>query len=99
MKFRKHLRAENLIRCVRQFFQKTCDLHSKKAKISTFDCLMACFGVFSLKWRSLLVYEENLKAETTLHSFKSLYVLKNSWHYCTSRESRKEIYDWKVALR
>ena len=73
MKFRKHLRAEYLIRCVRQFFQKTCDLHSKKAKISTVDCLMACFGVFSLKWESLLVYEENLKAETTLHNFKSLY--------------------------
>ena len=73
MKFRKQLSASYLIRCTRQFFQKTCDLQSEKAKISTVDCVMACFAVFSLKWASLLHYEKNLKSATTLHNFKSLY--------------------------
>ena len=73
MKFRKHLSAECLIRRIRQFFQKTCNLQSENAKISTVDCLMACFGVFSLKWPSLLAYEENLKTKTILHNFASLY--------------------------
>ena len=46
---------------------------SRDCKVSLTDCLMACFGVFSLKWPSLLQYEINLKDSNLHKNFCRLY--------------------------
>ena len=46
---------------------------SKEPKISLTDCLMACFGVFNLKWPSLLQYEINLKDSSLRDNFCRLF--------------------------
>ena len=49
---------------------------SKEPKISLTDCLMACFGVFNLKWPSLLQYEINLKDSSLRDNFCRLFKIE-----------------------
>jgi hypothetical protein len=72
---RKDLCAAGMIKVVREKFIKIPETRkfSKKNNILLSDCLMACFAIFSLKWPSLLQYEEEKKDPTALKNLRNLY--------------------------
>lgn len=75
---RKELCAHGFIQQIRNKFIKISDprIFSRKNNISFVDCLLSCFAVFSLKWPSLLQYEEESKNPIVLKNFRDLYYIK-----------------------
>lgn len=67
--------GERLISRVKKSFEKITDkkTFSRETKISLRDCLMSCFAVFSLKWPSLLQYQENLSNDRIRENLQTLY--------------------------
>ena len=67
--------AQRFICAVQTQFTKIQDprTFSRDPQISFSDCLMACFGIFSLKWPSLLQYEKNLENKSLRDNFCKLY--------------------------
>jgi len=72
---RKDLCAEGLIKTIHNKFEKIADPRkfSKKSTISITDCLMSCFAVFSLKWPSLLRYDEEKNNPIIFKNLRDLY--------------------------
>ena len=72
---RKDLCASGLISAIYQKFLKIPDPKKfiRINSITLVDCLMSCFAIFSLKWPSLLQYEEEKKSPNILKNFKNLF--------------------------
>lgn len=89
----KDLCAEGLIKIIHKKFEKITDLKkfSKKNTISLTDCLMSCFAVFSLKWPSLLRYEEEKNNPVGLKNLKDLYQIQSPPSDTYMRERLDEI--------
>ena len=69
LKLRKHLNFDACIKKLRQDFEKTPDHRAKNASIPLADALMSCFAMFSLKYPSLLSFEEKWReAPFNLHT-------------------------------
>lgn len=49
----------------------------KPRTITLVDCLMSCFSIFSLKWPSLMKYQENIRQDTLVKNLKTLYGINN----------------------
>jgi hypothetical protein len=90
---RKDLCASGLIKAIHQKFTKIIDPRkfSKKSNISLRDCLMSCFAVFSLKWPSLLQYEEEEKDPIVLKNLQKLYLIQTPPSDTYMRERLDEI--------
>lgn len=70
---KKKLSADGMVKTLRKMFLKIEDKRvTKKCSITLTDALMSAFGVFSLKFPSLLQYEEKTEKRTTL---KNLFKL------------------------
>lgn len=71
--------GERLIRKAVGKFEKIKEkrVFPRGNKISLTDCLKACFAVFSLKWPSLLQYQENVKSTKIRASLRGLYKIKH----------------------
>ena len=72
---KKHLSASGLILAIYSKFLKISDpkKFTRTNSITLVDCLMSCFAIFSLKWPSLLQYEEEKKHPIMLKNFKNLF--------------------------
>ena len=89
---RQDLCASGLIQALHQTFTKIPDPKASKSKvISLTDCLMSCFAVFSLKWPSLLRYEEEKKNVAVLKNLQSLYRVSSPPSDTYMRERLDEI--------
>ena len=70
--FRKHLSAPDLIKEVRACFERIEDNGNGKAFFLS-DCLMSGFAVFSLKYPSLLQFDQGREDGLVRANLKSLY--------------------------
>ena len=74
---KKHLSAKGMLREMRSFFQNISQPKKKgagnKPTISLTDCLMSGLAIFSLKFPSLLQFDEAVTEGTIKHNLKSLY--------------------------
>ena len=70
--------ADRLLNAVKTKFKKVKDprTFTRSQKTTLVDCLMSCFGVFSLKWPSLLQYEIHTKDKILAENFSSLFKVK-----------------------
>jgi hypothetical protein len=66
-----------MLRKVRSVFEGISspprDSRGKKSKISLADCLMSALAMFSLKFPSLLQFDEASEEKTIRHNLKTLY--------------------------
>ena len=68
------LRAEDLIKVLRDDFSKVSDFRDPlRTEISMADCLMSGYGVHSLKFPSLLNFENEMKKKRNFSNLSSLY--------------------------
>ena len=74
---KKQLSAKAMLRKVRSVFEGISspprDSREKKSKISLADCLMSALAMFSLKFPSLLQFDEASEEKTIRHNLKTLY--------------------------
>jgi hypothetical protein len=71
---KKHVSMPSLLRRTRQQFAKIPDTESARERITLVDCLMSGLAVFSLKFPSLLQFDEDYHDEETLrHNLATLY--------------------------
>lgn len=64
---------DSLLRTVRQTFGEHCEKPSTTYPISTTDCLLSGLAMFSLKYPSLLQFDQERREEIICHNLKSLY--------------------------
>lgn len=90
---RKGLCAPGLIKIIHDSFSKIPDPQQfgRKVNISLLDCLLSCFAVFSLKWPSLLQYEQEVKNPYVLKNLHDLYLVKTPPSDTYMRERLDEI--------
>lgn len=84
-KSRKHLSADALFRLVRNGFSEIVDHRGESAEIPLQDALMSGFALFSLKWPSLLAYDE----KRTEGNLQSIYGIERA----PSDSAMREIID------
>lgn len=71
---KKHVSMPSLLRLTRQQFAKIPDTESSRERITLVDCLMSGVAIFSLKFPSLLQFDEDYHEEETLrHNLATLY--------------------------
>jgi hypothetical protein len=75
--FRKHLSLPSLLNLVRITFNSVPDHRSRKSKISIADTLMSGLAIFSLKYASLLKFDEAKEEQIIRHNLEKLYGIKN----------------------
>lgn len=68
LKSRKHLNADALIKDLHNFFSRVSDWRENDVTITIADALMSGFAVFSLKYPSLLAFDERRKTDENLKS-------------------------------
>jgi len=90
---RKDLCATGLIKAIHQKFTKITEgrQFTRKNNITLLDCLMSCYAVFSLKWPSLLQYEEEKKNPHILKNLQDLYLVKTPPSDTYMRERLDEV--------
>jgi len=95
---RKDLCASGLIKAIHQQFKKIEDpkKSSRKNIVTITDCLMSCFAVFSLKWPSLLQYEEEKKDLIVLENLRNLYLVGSAPSDTYMRERLDELEPEKL---
>ena len=76
---KKNLCASKFIKTLLHEFSKVRDPRQFVGvnRISLGDCLLACFAIFSLKWPSLLRYEQEKTDSKTLKNLENLYYIKS----------------------
>lgn len=74
IKVRKHLSADALFNTLRQSFSNIPEHRPGDIKISLPDTLMSAFAMFSLKYPSLLAFDERRKGD---HNLNSIYGIDN----------------------
>lgn len=76
-RLRKELCAESLFALVRKAFDTIKDPAVRRSEFSLTDCLMSGLAIFSLKYPSLLQFDQTQQEERTRHNLRTLYgVLK-----------------------
>lgn len=85
------LSCSSLNGIVRQAFSKIKDSEKRKRKISLADNLMSGFAVFSLKYPSLLQFDNYSDEEVIKHNLKSVYKIKNTPSDTQMRERLDEV--------
>jgi hypothetical protein len=71
---KKHVSMPSLLRRTRQQFAKVPDKESSRARLSLADCLMTGLAVFSLKYPSLLQFDDDYNSEEIIrHNLATLY--------------------------
>ena len=94
IKLRKHLNADALLGTIRQEFDKISDFRSSNSPppISITDSLMSAFAMFSLKFPSLLQFDQTRKdAGDELHNLQNIYGIENVPCDSRMREINDEI--------
>jgi hypothetical protein len=94
IKLRKHLNADALFATIRQEFDKIPDFRSSSnpSPISITDSLMSAFAMFSLKFPSLLQFDQTRKeAGDELRNLQNLYGVENIPCDSRMREINDEI--------
>jgi len=79
---KKQLSAKAMLGKVRSVFESIPpaprDSRGVKSKISLSDCLMSALAMFSLKFPSLLQFDEENEEEATRHNLRTLYHVKKA---------------------
>ena len=73
---RKYLSAEGLLGIIRDQFNKIIpprELAPRSKSITLADCLMSALAMFSLKFPSLLKFDEGREEKTIKHNLRTLY--------------------------
>jgi len=94
IKLRKHLNADALFSTIRQEFDKISDFRSSSSPppISITDSLMSAFAMFSLKFPSLLQFDQTRKeAGDELQNLQNIYGIENVPCDSRMREINDEI--------
>ena len=100
-KLRKHLCAASLLKVVYQDFKRVPDSLKGKTRYPLSRCLMSGLALFSLKYRSLLQFEEGKLDETVRHNLKTLFFIDNvpSDTYMRERLDTVEPYYFQRAFK
>lgn len=79
-KERKSFSKESLLARVRSIFKEEVkDIKERKSKYNIVDCLMSGVGIFSLKYASLLKFEESFRTEGIVtKNLKKLFGIKDA---------------------
>lgn len=72
-KFKKWLSAPGLLKASRIHFSRIADNLAGKTKYPLADCLMSALAMFSLKYPSLLQFEESQDDDKVRHNLQTLY--------------------------
>jgi hypothetical protein len=72
-KMRKYLSAPGLLAGIRRTFEKISDPRSRKSPYSLVDILMSGLAMFSLKYPSLLKFDEHRHEKVIRHNLQMLY--------------------------
>ena len=92
---KKQLSAKAMLGKVRSIFESIPppprDSRGMKSKISLADCLMSALAMFSLKFPSLLQFDEGSEEETTRHNLKTLYHVEKAPSDTYMRERLDEV--------
>jgi hypothetical protein len=78
---RKYLSAKGLLHVVHEVFNKIPmprKLAERTSHISLHDCLMSALAIFSLKYPSLLKFDENKAEKHIKHNLQTLYHVKKA---------------------
>ena len=67
------LSCKTLFGVVKTSFSKIKDIEIRKRTISLTDCLLSGYAVFSLKYSSLLQFDNSYREDTTKHNLKQVY--------------------------
>ena len=73
IKLRKRLSAPGLLEACRLRFSRIPDALSGKTKYPLTNCLMSALAMFSLKYPSLLQFDQSQEDENVRHNLKTLY--------------------------
>lgn len=71
----KELNSLNLLTTVRESFAKVKDT-SRRKQYSLQDCLMSGYALFSLKYASLLQFDQQVREDIIKHNLSQVYQLK-----------------------
>jgi hypothetical protein len=91
---RKYLSAEGLLGIIRDQFNKIIpprELAPRSNSITLTDCLMSALAMFSLKFPSLLKFDESREEKTIKHNLRTLYGVQNAPSDTYMRERNDEI--------
>lgn len=75
---RSNLSAPGLLDIVKNSFEKIVDACQSRSDITLTDCLMSGLAMFSLKFPSLLQFEQSKEEERIRHNLKTLYQIKQA---------------------
>lgn len=75
-KVRKHLCASSLLSAVYKDFKRVPDKLAGKTHFPLSNCLMSALAIFSLKYRSLLQFNDSQRDEKVRHNLKKLFFIK-----------------------
>lgn len=96
---RKYLSAEGLLGIIRDQFNKMTsprELAPRSKSIALADCLMSALAMFSLKFPSLLKFDENRGEKTIKHNLHTLYGVQQTPSDTYMRERNDEIDPYEV---
>ena len=100
MEEKKHLSAKGLLKTVRQHFSEIASPKRQGAgkglEIPLTDCLMSALAVFSLKFPSLLQFDEGKNEEMIRYNLESLYGVQRAPSDTQMRERLDEITPEKI---
>lgn len=85
------LSCSNLIQIVRNSFLRIKDISKRKPTMSLVDNLMSGFAVFSLKYPSLLQFDQHSTEEMVKHNLKSVYEITQAPSDTQMRERLDEV--------
>jgi len=92
---KKHLSAKGMLQKVKKIFNKipskARDPRGLKSTISLSDCLMSGLAIFSMKYSSLLQFDQEQNEETVRYNLEKLYDVKNAPCDTTLRERLDDV--------
>lgn len=91
---RKYLSAEGLLGTIRNQFSKIIppgELPARSKSMTLTDCLMSALAMFSLKFPSLLKFDENRHEKTIKHNLRTLYGVEQTPSDTYMRERNDEV--------
>lgn len=86
------LSSENLLNIIHDSFSKIANLPYRSSRgVSLIDCLMSGYALFSLKYSSLLQFDNSYRQDITKHNLEKLYEVKRAPSDTYMREVLDEI--------
>ena len=77
MKLPPSLSVPHLLNGVKKTFDAIPDSRQSRSQITLADCLMSGLAIFSLKYPSLLQFEQSKADDTLAHNLKTLYQINH----------------------